>query len=67
MRAVKDAGLSCSDGPFKKLRRSSITAVELLSPGQGQHHAGHTTVTTTQKWYLSESAKLNRPIPSELT
>lgn len=66
MRAVREAGLSCSDGPFKKLRRSSITAVELLSPGQGQHHAGHTSVATTQKWYLSDSAKLNRPIPAEL-
>jgi integrase len=66
MRAVREAGLSCSDGPFKKLRRSSITAVELKAPGQGQHHAGHTSAVTTQKWYLSDSAKLNRPIPAEL-
>lgn len=67
MRAVREAGLWCSDGPFKKLRRSSITAVEMLAPGQGQHHAGHTSITTTQRWYLSETTKLNRPIPAELT
>jgi len=66
MAAVESAGLSASDGPFKKLRRSSITAVELAAPGQGQHHAGHTSAITTQKWYLSDGIKLNRPLPAEL-
>jgi integrase len=66
MAAVRAAGLTASDGPFKKLRRSSITAVELAAPGQGQYHAGHTSAITTQKWYLADGVKLNRPLPVEL-
>lgn len=66
-KAMAELGLTASDGVFKKLRRSSITAVEIAAPGQGQHQAGHTTPITTQKWYLSSAVKLNRPLPEELS
>ena len=39
-------------GTFKKIRRSSITDVELNAPGSGFIHAGHTNPNTTFKWYI---------------
>ena len=66
MKAAEALGLTASDGPFKKLRRSSVTAVEMLATGQGQYHAGHTSAVTTQRWYLADETKLNRPIPQEI-
>jgi integrase len=66
MKAAEAVGLSASDGPFKKLRRSSVTAVEMIAAGQGQFHAGHTSAVTTQRWYLSDETRLNRPIPQEI-
>jgi integrase len=63
-KAMKIAGLTASDGPFKMLRRSSINAVDQLQPGAGQRQAGHTSATTTQRWYLSDDAAKNRPTPA---
>ena len=64
VKAMKVAGLTASDGPFKKLRRSSINAVDQMQPGAGQHQAGHTSVSTTQRWYLNSDSVKNRPIPA---
>lgn len=65
-RIMAAAGLVASDGPFKKLRRSSINAVEIQRPGAGQWQAGHTSPTTTAKWYLSDDHKQLRPMPAAI-
>lgn len=65
---VASAGLDCSDGPFKKLRRSSITEAERLSPGTGWIQGGHAGPDVTIKHYINQSkAYSGRPIPSGLT
>ena len=46
--------LKCSDGVFKKLRRSSITAAERLQPGTGWIQGGHSKPDVTIKHYLNQ-------------
>jgi integrase len=64
---AEDIGLSCNGKPFKKLRRSSITAVEQVAPGTGYLQAGHTTSQTTIRFYLNPAiAQMARPMPPTL-
>ena len=65
-KIMYQAQLVASDGPFKKLRRSSINAVEAQRPGAGQWQGGHTSPVTTQKWYLSDDHKQTRPMPAAI-
>ena len=46
--------LRCSDGVFKKLRRSSITEAERLQPGTGWIQGGHSKPDVTIKHYLNQ-------------
>lgn len=64
---AEDIGLSCDGKPFKKLRRSSITAVEQAAPGTGYLQAGHTSSQTTIRFYLNPAiAQMARPMPPTL-
>jgi integrase len=64
---AEDIGLACNGKPFKKLRRSSITAVEQVAPGTGYLQAGHTTSQTTIRFYLNPAiAQMARPMPPTL-
>lgn len=62
---VARAGLA---GPFPQLRRSSITDVEGKQRGAGMIQAGHTTPTTTVRWYLPRARMIDTaPMPERLT
>ncbi len=61
-KIMVQAGLTCSDGVFKKLRRSSITYAEAKQPGTGWIHAGHVNHDVTIKHYINSAAAYsNRP------
>lgn len=64
---AEEQGLRSSRAPFKKLRRSSITAVEQAAPGTGYLQAGHSTSDTTIRFYLNpQIAQMARPMPPTL-
>ena len=65
--AAKDIGLKGHSKPFKKLRRSSITAVEQQAPGAGYLQAGHTNSSTTIRFYLNPAiTQMGKPMPETL-
>lgn len=64
---AEDIGLGSSRSPMKKLRRSSITAVEQQAPGAGYLQAGHANSQTTIRFYLNPAvAQMSKPMPPEL-
>jgi len=67
-KAMKMAELSSSDGPMKKLRRSSITDVECRTPGTGYLHAGHKSSEITRQHYLDPTRiRENTPSPTPIS
>lgn len=67
VRIMKRAGLETSDGPLKKLRRSSVTYAARKYPGQGYLRAGHTNSHTTDKHYENKSVSIAEiPAPPDL-
>lgn len=65
--AAEGIGLKGHNKPFKKLRRSSITAVEQQAPGAGYLQAGHSNSQTTIRFYLNPAiAQMSKPMPPEL-
>lgn len=64
---AEDVGIGSSRSPMKKLRRSSITAVEQQAPGSGYLQAGHTNTATTIRFYLNPAiAQMGKPMPEAL-
>ncbi len=62
--AMRRSGLTSSDGCLKKLRRSSITEAERVTPGTGYVQAGHTTPTVTVSNYIdADTAYADRHRP----
>jgi len=64
---MEAAGLDCTDGIFKKLRRSSITHAESLQPGTGWVHAGHSGPDITIAHYINQNeAYRDRAVPKPI-
>lgn len=50
-------------GTFKWLRRTAVTQLELVAPGQGTRLAGHLHRSTTEQWYIDRSQLMPPPLP----
>ena len=62
---VLAAGLK---GSLHKLRKTSVTAVEIVSPGAGQSHLGHKSSDMAKRFYIDPLlAGAERPLPPRLT
>jgi integrase len=61
-RVLGASGLS---GSFRKLRRSSGTAVDAIQPGTGWQHLGNTP-ETARRWYINPAVYASRPRPPAL-
>lgn len=65
---LRKSGLRCSDGVFKKLRRSSATYTK-LNGGNATDHLGHSSEAITRKHYINEATirRDNIVLPPSLT
>jgi hypothetical protein len=50
-------------GTFRWLRRSAVTQLERIAPGQGTRLAGHLHRSTTETWYVDRSQLAVPPLP----
>jgi integrase len=50
-------------GTFRWLRRSAATACERVQPGAGTVLLGHTSRSTTERWYLDAAQLSHPPLP----
>ena len=50
-------------GTFRWIRRTAVTQLERVAPGQGTRLAGHTHRSTTENWYIDRSQLDPAPLP----
>ena len=60
---TRAAGLK---GPFKQIRKSAATAVELIRPKAATLLLGHSNRATTERWYINQIVNDSMPTPPEI-
>jgi hypothetical protein len=58
---VSEAGIR--PGTFRWLRKTAVTQLERIAPGQGTRLAGHTHRGTTEAWYIDQAQMDPAPLP----
>ena len=53
-------------GPFKQIRKSAATAVELIRPNAATPLLGHANRATTEGWYINHVVNDSMPKPPEI-